>query len=452
MTTSDPGSFRDPASHIVHDDDRVLRLLDPRGLQAWKAFSSSRLFSDATSDGRLIASKEIEPPSGFAGAIQHPRLDFISYPYEWTFGMLKDAALLQLELMSQALAEGLTIKDATPFNVQFDHGRPVFIDIGSFEPYVSGEAWIGYRQFTRQFLFPLMMRAWASIPFQPWLRGDMEGPTASQMRMILPWRKRLRPAALMHVSLQARMEDRMSGQAVRSDLKRAGFGAELILANVGRLQSVVESMEPSEDASTWSEYRSCEHVERDRDSKSSFLRSMLQRHQPARVLDLGANDGHFSLIAAEVGALAIAVDGDETVLDGLYRAATGKKVSVVVSDLTNPTPAQGWSGRERASLMERSRPDLVVAFGLIHHLIYTASIPPLSVVDWLAEFNCPVALEFVSPHDEMVGKLTANKLDEELHPGRSQADFRAALHNRFEISDEVPIADGARTLYALTPR
>lgn len=102
--------------------------------------------------------------------------------------------------------------------------------------------------------------------------------------------------------------------------------------------------------------------------------------------------------------------------------------------------------------MERSRPDLVVAFGLIHHLIYTASIPPLSVVDWLAEFNCPVALEFVSPHDEMVGKLTANKLDEELHPGRSQADFRAALHNRFEISDEVPIADGARTLYALTPR
>lgn len=452
MSAPDPGSFRDPASHIVHEEDRVLRLLDPRGLEAWKALSSSRLFAEATPDGRLIASKEVEPPTGFAGAIEHPRLDFISYPYEWTFGMLKDAALLQLELLSQALAEGLTIKDATPFNIQFDRGRPVFIDIGSFEPYQPGEAWIGYRQFTRQFLFPLMMRAWASIPFRPWLRGDMEGPTASQMRKILPWSKRLRPATLMHVSLQARMEERLSGQAVRGDLKQAGFGAELILANVKRLRSMIDSMEPAEGVSTWSEYGACEHVERDRDSKSSFLSSMLEHHQPARVLDLGANDGHFSMIAAGTGALAIAVDGDETVLDGLYAAATGKRVSVVVSDLTNPTPAQGWSGRERTSLMDRANPDFVIAFGLIHHLIYSASIPPKSVVDWLAGFTCPIALEFVSPHDEMVGRLTANKLDEELHPGRSGAEFRATLLTRFEISGEVPIADGDRTLYALVPR
>lgn len=261
----------------------------------------------------------------------------------------------------------------------------------------------------------------------------------------------MRPAALMHVSLQARMEERMSGQAVRSDLKQAGFGADLILANVKKLRSMIESMEPAGGVSTWSEYRTCEHVERDRDEKSEFLKSVLGRHQPSRVLDLGANDGHFSLIAAEAGSLAVAVDGDERVLDRLYETAAGKTVSVVVSDLTNPTPAQGWSGQERASLMERANPDLVIAFGLIHHLIYSASIPPVSVVEWLAGFDCPIALEFVSPHDEMVGKLTANKLDEELHPGRSETEFRASLLTRFEITDEVPIADGARTLYALTP-
>ncbi len=452
MTTPDPGSFRDPASHIVHDGDRVLRLLDPRGVESWRALSSSRFFDDAVSDGRLIQSKEVEPPSGFAGAIEHPRLPFISYPYEWTFGMLKDAALLQLGLLSDALAEGLTIKDATPFNIQFDDGRPVFIDIGSFEPYRQGEAWIGYRQFTRQYLFPLMMGAWASIPFRPWLRGDMEGPTASQMRKLLPMGKRLRPAALMHVTLQSRMEERMSGMAVRDDLKQAGFGAELILANVRRLRSLIESMELADTASNWSEYQTCDHVGRDRAAKSAFLSEMLRRHEPARVLDLGANDGHFSLLAAASGAHAIAVDGDETVLDNLYRSTAGKSISVVVSDLTNPTPAQGWGGKERASLMDRADPDLVVAYGLIHHLIYTASIPPDAVADWLAGFECPVALEYVSPQDEMVSKLTANKLEEELHPGRSETEFRRALEARFQISSEAPIADGARILYALAPR
>lgn len=452
MRSADPGSFRDPASHIVHDGNRVLRLLNGRGLEEWRALSSSEFFTKAIARGKLIQSKEVEPPAGSAGAVEHPRLDFISYPYEWTFGMLKEAALLQLELLEEALGEGLTIKDATPFNIQFVAGSPVFIDVGSFERYREGEAWIGYRQFTRQFLFPLMMRSWAGIPFQPWLRGDMEGPTAAQMSQMLPLGKRLRPSGMMHVSLQARMEDRMSGRSVRQDLKQAGFGAELILANVRKLRKLIERLELPGAASTWSDYRACDHVGRDRDAKSAFLGGMLETAKPARVLDLGANDGHFSLLAAETGAHAVAVDGDEAVLEGLHAASRGKSLSVVVSDLTNPTPAQGWAGQERASLVERADPDLVIAFGLIHHLIYTASVPPATVVEWLAGFDCPVALEFVSPRDEMVSKLTANKLEEELHPGRSEEEFRSILTVAFDIQHERPLGDGERVLFALAPR
>ena len=452
MTRADPGSFRDPASRIVHDDGRVLRLLDTRGLEAWRALSKSEFFKRAVNDGRLIPSEEVPAPAGSAGAVEHPRLPFISYPYEWTFAMLKDAALLQLDLLAEALAEGLTIKDATPFNIQFHEGSPIFIDVGSFEPYQPGEAWIGYRQFTRQFLFPLMMRAWADLPFQPWLRGDMEGPTAAQVRQMLPLSKRMRPSTLMHVSLQARMEDRMSGQSVRQDLKKAGFSADLILANVKKLRSVIQGLNPSDVVTTWSDYRACEHVERDRDAKAGFLRELLGRHEPDRVLDLGANDGHFSLIAAEHGAHAIAVDGDERILDDLYSRSAGEPVSIVITDLTNPTPSQGWAGEERPSLALRARPDMVVAYGLIHHLIYTASIPPSSVVSWLREFDCPVALEFVSPEDEMIGKLTANKLESELHPGRSETEFRTVLKDRYEITSEKPLSGGTRILFELTPR
>lgn len=450
MTRSDPGSFRDPASHVVVDAGRVLRLLDERGLAGWKALSDTRFFQSATAEGRLISAEPVEyPDPDVAGALEHPTIPFISYPYEWTFSMLKDAALLQLDLLTEALGDGITIKDATPFNVQFIEGRPVFIDIGSFETYSPGEPWIGYRQFTRQFLFPLMLRAWAGLPFQPWLRGDMEGPTAADMRNILPLGKRMRPAGMMHVSLQARMEERMSGAPVRSELKTAGFNADLILSNVRKLRKLVSSLECEGSRGGWIEYETCEHVGRDREDKGEFLETVLDANEPARVLDLGANDGYFSDIASRHGAVAIAVDGDEQVLDAIYRKGT--RLSLVVDDLTNPSPSQGWAGLERPSLDERARPDLVIAYGLIHHLIYTASIPPASVVSWLHSYGCPVVVEFVAPNDEMVAKLIANKTEEELHPGRSRQEFEDLLTRHFRTLDTRILGNGVRVLYSLEP-
>jgi len=447
---ADPGSFRDPASHIVLDGERVIRLLDERGLRAWEALSQTSFFKTATNDGRLIDADPLDSaPAGAAGALEHPRVLFISYPYEWTFSMLKDAALLQLDLLMEALAEGLTIKDATPYNIQFVSGRPVFIDIGSFESYSPGEPWIGYRQFTRQFLFPLLLRARIGIPFQPWLRGNPEGPTAADMRRLLGFWERLKPSILLHVSLQARMEQRMSGTAVRDELKTAGFSVELILSNARKLRRLVEGLQWSGSGDGWIEYESCRHVGRDREAKSEFLRHAISAHSPHRVIDLGANDGHFSTLAAESGAVAIAVDGDEPVLDALYR--NGTPVSIVVSDLTNPSPSQGWAEQERPGLTERAQADLVIAYGLIHHLIYTASIPPPAVLDWLAGFRCPAVVEFVAPGDEMVAKLTANKTEAELHPGRSQGEFESELARRFETLDTRTLGDGTRVLYRVRP-
>lgn len=453
MVTAVPGSFRDPASRVVIDNGRVIRLLDQRGLAAWEALAASSFHDQAVTSGEIIASKPVEDPTGTAaGALEHPRLPMITYPYEWTFSMLKDAALLQLNLLERALGSGLTIKDATSFNIQFDRGRPVFIDIGSFERYQPGEPWLGYRQFTRQFLFPLLMGSWAGIPFQPWLRGDPEGPTASQMRAMLSLGKRVKPATLLHVGLQARMEKRMRGSAVRQELKAAGFNAEMILANVRRLRSLVESLDWDSGEPGWAGYQECTHVARDRDQKSKFLGAALGRANPLMVLDLGANDGHFSRIAADHGANVVAVDGDQMVLDRLHRHLGGAAISVVLADLTNPAPSQGWRGAERPGLFERVSPDLVIAYGLIHHLIYTASVPPRSVLEWLRDFEAPLALEFVAPDDEMVGVLTANKVDEELHSGRSEPEFRRLLGEHFEVGAEQALGNGSRILFYLTPR
>lgn len=447
-----PGSFRDPASRVVIDDDRVIRVLDQRGLASWNALHKSAFFDGAVEAKRLIPTEQLDsPPPGAVGALEHPRLPFISYPYEWTFHMLKDAALLQLDLLAAALESGMTIKDATPFNIQFVEGRPMFIDIGSFEPYRAGEPWIGYRQFTRQFLFPLMLRAWADIPFQPWLRGDMDGPTAAQMKQILPWSKRRKPSVMAHISLQAKMEERFKGEAVRDDLRSAGFSTDLILANVSKLCALVESLEWDHGEEGWSEYHTYDHVDRDRDAKAGFLSRALEDHAPGRVLDLGANDGYFTMLAASTNALGIAIDGFEPVLDAFYRHTAGESISIVCSDLANPSPSQGWAGTERPALMDRAAPDLVIAYGLIHHLIYSASVPPAHVVRWLAGFRCPVVVEFVDPSDEMVSKLTANKLDEELHQGRSETEFRSLIAERFEVAAELTLEGGTRILFRLRP-
>jgi len=451
MKSPDPGSFRDPASQVVLDDDKVLRLLDQRGLEGWRALSASDFFEPAVADARLIGAVEVDPPPGTVAALEHPRLPFISYPYEWTFSMLKDAALLQLDILKAALLSGLTMKDATPYNIQFVEGRPIFIDIGSFEAYRAGEPWIGYRQFTRQFLFPLMLRAWVGVPFQPWLRGDLEGLTPAQMAHLLGRKKRFNTGALFHVRLQARMEARMSGRAVRENLRTAGFTPELILANVRKLRSLVSSLEWENTDDGWSDYGSCSHVGRDRATKSEFLQSALERFRPGRVLDLGANDGHFSTIAAASRAHAIAVDSDEAVLDDLYRRSAGLNLAVVLTDLVNPSPAQGWAGKERSAVIDRARPDLVIAYGVIHHLTYGASIPPREVVAWLRSFHCPVVVEFVAPGDEMVARLIGNKLPHELHGDREEHQFRALLDHLFETTDERQLSS-TRVLFALAPR
>jgi hypothetical protein len=455
LKRADPGSFRDPASRVVLGDATVTRLLDERGRDDWLRLSSTAFAPAAVEAGRLIASREAPDSDGAdsdgaALALEHPRLPFISYPFEWTFSMLRDAALLQLDLMFDALGEGMILKDGTPYNIQFPAGRPLFIDIGSFERYRAGEPWLGYRQFCRQFLYPLMLRAWVGVPFQPWLRGDPEGLTAEQMWKLLPARRKASPAAVLHVGLQARAETRLRGEAVRSSLAEAGFSADMILTNVRKLRALVESLEWDPDDAGWSEYHGCDHVGRDRDAKTAFLGAALERGRPGVVLDLGANDGHFSRVAVAAGAVAVAVDGDEMVLDRLY-SSLPEEISLipVLSDLANPSPSQGWAGVERPALFARADPDLVIAYGLIHHLIYTASIPPAGVVDWLASFGCPVVVEYVAQDDPMVARLTANKREDELHGDRSREDFERLVSAHFRIADQAALEGGTRHLYHL---
>src|SRR5919204_2189896 len=245
----EPGSFRDPDSRVFTADGRVLRLLSAQGLADWRALAGSPLFAELESEGKLVGTREAdgvaEVPDALHGEVaavlEHDVVPVVSYPYEWTFGVLRDAAPLQLELVRRAIGAGLILKDSSPYNVQFRGTRPVFVDVGSFERLREGEPWAGYRQFCMLFLYPLLLQAWKDVPFQPWLRGRIDGISPQECRNLLSLRDRFRRGSLTHVFLHARLERRYENRDVdvRGELKAAGFRKELILANVKRLERLV---------------------------------------------------------------------------------------------------------------------------------------------------------------------------------------------------------------------
>jgi hypothetical protein len=459
----DPGSYRDPGSRVFHDNGTVYRFIDERSLRNWERLTQTKFFSDGVASGQIVGTElesgyVLTDDDGWAAVLRHDRVPVISYPYEWTFSMLREAALLQLDLLLVALAEGMILKDSTPFNVQWRGTSPVFIDIGSFEILEEGEVWVGYRQFLAQYLYPLMLTANVGVPFQPWLRGQPDGLTAQQMKSVMSRKDLMRKSGLLHVALLARSERSQTGAGrdVRSEFKDAGFSKEMIVNNVKGLRKIVSGLSWDPGRTRWNEYATgCDHVALQRDAKAAFVSETLSGSTQSTVWDLGANDGHFSRIAAETADQVLALDSDYAVLDDLFvslQADGPRNILPLVQDLADPSPGIGWRGTERPPLVERSTPDVVLCLAVIHHLVIGRNIPLRAVIEWFGDLGAEVILEWVAPDDPMVLGLTANRKPHEIHRDYTEEALRSYLGERFIIDREEELPGGTRRLFALKPR
>jgi ribosomal protein L11 methylase PrmA len=449
--------------------DAVYRALSERGAEDWRALAGSSLFDRLVADGSLVATEEVSPnalgdaaagalPEGTEAMLRHERIPFVSYPYEWTFGMLRDAALLQLDLELEALDAGLTLKDATPYNVQFRGSAPVFIDVGSFEQLREGEPWAGYRQFCMLFLYPLLLQAYKDVPFQPWLRGSIDGMTPSEAASLFTLRDRLRRGVLTHVTLHARLERRYQereGGEVKQELRRASFKTELIKANVQRLRKLVSKLRWKAGDTAWTGYREeCTYTDADAEAKSAFVREAVASARPGLVWDMGCNDGAYSRIAAGHCDQVVAFDNDHATVEALYRSLRAddeRRILPLVANLADPSPGLGWRGLERRPLEDRGTPDLVLALALIHHVSITANVPIAGFLDWLVDLGAAVVIEFPKREDPMVKRLLSGKRD------GSNADyeletFERLLGERFDVERTEPLPSGDRVLYQARPR
>ena len=460
----EPGSFRDRRSRLFYLAGMPFRGLSDAALTHWETLSSTAFFRRFMQEGKIVRTERLDfaaiPDAITAGEwnaiLRHQTIPFISYPYEWCFGMLKDAALLQLDLLLAALDEEMILKDSTPYNIQWRGTSPIFIDIPSFERFSNGEPWVGYRQFCQMFLYPLFLQAYKGAPFQPWLRGQIDGINPEHMNSLMSSRDLFRSGVFTHVYLHARLQRRYAAtmQDVKRNLRSAGFRKDFIRSNAHGLRKLVAGLRWQQKSSLWADYAAtASYPEGDLGRKAAFLQEIVRLRHWGLVWDLGCNTGMFSRIAAENADYVIAMDADHLAVERLYEALKSENQTTIlplVINLADPSPGLGWRGLERKSLPERGCPELVLCLALVHHIVIGANIPLREFIEWLASLNSSLVIEFVTRKDERVQQLLRHKAD--IYHDYNQDYFRESLLSYFDLEGMEKIKGGKRLLYYARPK
>ncbi|HEY7614451.1 MAG TPA: class I SAM-dependent methyltransferase [Gemmatimonadales bacterium] len=457
-------SYRDPSGFVYTRGGALYRQVNRVFQGQYQAFLDSGLYAELVEGRLLVPHREVSldlAASPEAVAVLEPeRVGFISYPYEWSFGQLRDAALLTLDLQERALARGLTLRDASAYNVQFVAGRPLFIDTLSFEPREAGAPWAGYRQFCEHFLVPLALMSRVDVRMAALLRSHLEGIPLDLGSRLLPRRTWLRPSLLFHVHMHAKVQrryaDRGSGAAVEHDAPsaatRRGVSPAAATGLVRSLRGAVEALDWKAAGTEWADYTEDNNytsaaAESKRQAVVEFLRGLDAR----TAWDLGANTGEYSRAARQVVPGVIAFDIDPAAVERNYRRikAEGETgILPLLLDLTNPSPALGWAHRERLSLEERGPADVLLALAVVHHLAIGHNLPLERVAGFLAKVGRSLIIEFVPKSDSQVRRLLRDRAD--IFPDYTRDGFEAAFRARFRIDRAVPVAESERTLYLMT--
>ena len=469
MLSVDGGSFKDPSGRVYRldgpDGARIVRGLNGEAAATIEKLLSEPFFQRLVADGDVVKTSVLpkdDPAAarviemGWATAVEHEAVDFITWPYEWPFSMLKDAALLQLRLLDTAVRNGWMLKDATPFNIQWIGARPTFTDVPSFVPWGDSEYWRGYRQFCSTFLTPLMLTAHLEIPFQPLLRSRLDGIPPEDAATYFYGLRRFKRGVLSHVWFPAKAERRMRtrGGEGQSSGPRRSQSKTMLLAVLDSLTRLVGRLSYGSTSSDWSLYSETHsYDDQDFERKKGFVDMHTATRRPRLLWDLGANTGTFSRIAARHSGTVIAVDGDQDAVDLLYREVReGEERNIVplVMALANLSPGQGWAGQERAAFDERRSPDMVLCLALVHHMRVSANVPLSLYVEWLRSLDATVILEFVGRDDEMFRGLVENKTED--YPDYTPEAFESEVAGRFTISDRLELKGGKRELLLLEPK
>ena len=453
-----PGSFRDPSGFVFAAGGTLYRQVNRSFADEYDACVSSGLYDDLIASGMLVAHRDVG--AGLAAApdahtvIQPTLVPFISYPYEWSFGQLRDAALLTLDVQERALDRGFVLRDASAYNVQLVDGCPLFIDTLSFERYRDGAPWAAYKQFCEHFLVPLALMSARDARCGRLQREYLDGIPLDLGSALLPRGSWLRPGMLLHVHLHARAMRRYASASVAEVSGGRRVSKRAMLRLVASLRDAVQGLDWRPAGTTWVDYAS-DHNYSDQaiEAKRRLVREYVAAVAPRTVWDLGGNTGTFSRVAREVADSVVCFDADPAAVELNYREVRARKETGLLPlqmDLMNPSAAHGWAHEERLSLEARGPADLIMALALVHHLAIANNVPLPVLASWLARLGGALLIEFVPKSDSQVGCLLTNRAD--IFPQYTPEGFERAFESRWRIAAKQRIDDSPRTLYLMRRR
>jgi len=450
-----PASFRDPSGFVFEENGMVYRKVGPGYADSYKKLMGSGLYDLLTQKRWMVSHAEIKGPAGSATEsdiiLLPEQIPFISYPYEWSFDMLKDAALLTLEINKQAMLHGMILKDATAFNVQFLEGKPIFIDTLSFTVYDEAKPWIAYRQFCEHFLFPLFLDHYLHINAQNLLAVYPGGIPLSMAASLLSGKGRFNLGIWLHLRLQNKVSAK-----TRTSPANSRFSKNKLLRILGHLDIIIRKLTGGrQHSSAWNAYYDDGIISADYfREKELLLRSFLENIPFTSALDIGTNNGRFAELLAEKAVSVIAIDADPQCVNQLYRSVAGKHITNLLPlcvDITHPPPGIGFNNRERTPFLDRISPDLVAALALIHHLVLTQNIPLPDLAAFFARCSKGfLIIEFVPLTDQRAKDMVVSK--EVYHTPYNEAAFEHYFGEAFQVERKNIIPGSGRTLYLLRRR
>jgi len=451
-----PSSFRDPSGFLFFRDGNLYRQINRTYQSHYDEFIKSGLYDKLSSKQLLISHQDVDlPPENLDTAfkiIKPLQIPFVSYPYEWSFSQLKHAALLTLVIQKISLEYGMTLKDASAYNVQFFKGKPIFIDTLSFERYESGKPWIGYHQFCQHFLAPLALMQYTDIRLGQMLRTNLDGIPLELASKLLPKKTGLNLGIMMHIHMHAKSEKKYAD--VHVPLKFREVSKNGLLGMLDNLTSTIEKMQWQPEGTEWAKYYQDTNYSKEAfEHKKEIVTHFLELAHPYAVWDMGANNGLFSRIASNNKIPTIAFDIDPACVELNYREILKNKeqdLLPLLLDLTNPSPGIGWQNEERDSVMGRGPADTVLALALIHHLAISNNVPLNRIAEFFSKICRSLIIEFVPKCDSQVQKLLMNR--EDIFDNYTQHSFEKDFNAFFDIIQRVDIVGSARILYLMKMR
>lgn len=449
-------SFRDPGGFLFSRNGTLYRQINRAYSNDYARLMDSGLYDRLVKSSLLIPHVEVEQAPAESDAafkvIQPERVPFISYPYEWSFSQLKDAALATLSIQKRAMKSDVSLKDASAYNIQFVRGKATLIDTLSFEIYKVGQPWVAYKQFCQHFLAPLALMAYRDVRLGQLLRVYIDGVPLDLASGLMPAKTKFNFGLLTHIHIHAGAQKRYSDRVVAP--RKGGMSKQALTGLIESLEGTIKKLTWKPDGTEWGDYyENTNYTDSAFEHKKQLVHEWAVEKKPALVWDLGGNTGVFSREAASSGAFTVSFDIDPAAVEQNYRTVKLKKdqnILPLVLDLTNPSPAIGWDNTERDSFGARGIVDMALALAVIHHLAISNNVPLPQLANFFAARCKWLVIEFVPKSDSQVQKLLTSR--EDIFPTYTREGFEAAFSARFTIRKSEPVHDSLRTLYLMEAR